>query len=105
MDVKDTEIKKPGSADETLANGTSPDEKQKEAGREVAGPTVGFDQEGYFFVKIHMTYSYLAMLGFLDEAREWLMLRHKGSSRNQFKEDEAKQLIKPKGFRGFNLFK
>jgi hypothetical protein len=92
-----------GASVQKPQNGEFASSEQEKKGSQIPGPIVGIDEEGYFFVKIHMSYSYLAMIGFLEEAREWLMLRHKGSARNKFKDEE--KIIKPKGFRGFNIFK
>lgn len=103
--------------DNTKGNG--PDSQNAELGTEGAGqaplgeaqpgeagkvdaPFHGFDDAGeYFVIRVHKSFGYIFILGWLIKAGDWLKMH----VAMQAQEQKAKQLIKPKGFRGFNPFK
>jgi hypothetical protein len=65
-------------------------------------PSFGFDQEGYFFLKIHSGMGFLSMLGFVQKAILWLNDRM--TEFETRKKDQG--LVKPnKGIGRFNIFK
>lgn len=83
-------------------------EEQKEAGRTVEGPTVGITQDGYLFIKVHLSEGYLGLQGFIRECHDWLEHNHKDSFKNVRKAEAAKKekkLIKPGGRFNLGLFK
>lgn len=71
----------------------------------VDAPNFGFDDKGYFVVRVHSTVGYHAIQGYLLEAQAFL----RGAVLNQQRQEmEKKKILKPNEgkFRGrFNLFK
>jgi hypothetical protein len=102
------EVKKNGEGPENEVPQAPNDgtQEQKETRRAVEGPGFGIDEEGYFFVKAHMSFPYALLQGVLHEASEFLQENHPNSMKARVKRAEEKKIIQPKpGFRGFNIFK
>ncbi len=82
-------------------------QKEPEAKVELESPSIRFDEAGYFVVKIHTSYGYRNILGFLVEAMDWIKLQVSIKHRQEMERQE--KLIKPNFMKKvagrFNLFK
>lgn len=83
----------------------SPKPEEPKPDAPIEQPAKGFTESGYFFVKIHSSFGYLTILGYLQEAADFL----KWHINMQRQAEEKKKIIDPakaKGWGGrFNLFK
>lgn len=97
------------SATSAEADGAEPvTEKKQEDQKEIKPPICGFDESGYFYVKIDARYGYLSILGYLQESADWLKY-HVNQQKIAAMKEEKHGLVKPNFFKKaagrFNLFK
>ena len=116
-EVRNEEI---GSGPSVQENGTQtndefgtaaqPDQEQEKNGSKTPAPRIGIDEEGNLFIQANLKIGYLAIRGFLDEAKNWLEETHPSSYRNKMraakKELRENKILRPdnKGFGLFNRF-
>lgn len=90
----------PQPVDEAPTDKSAGEAQQADAGKPDA-PFHGFDDKGYFVVRVHSSFGYIFILGWLLKSADWIKM---WVSRQVMEDKESKSIIKP-GFRGFNPFK